>query len=150
MVSKSSIFFVIYKLKLCHVYVKKDVTFQIHRFGYTHIDGIKDVLKDYNLIYNYIRIIIFIIPNGLMLILPLKFLTETCGGTYIGQSGVIHSPGFPGSNYPDSSSCEWYLEGPTGHYLTLSYVNFSVQPSPECSVDYVEIREYNASGKARL
>lgn len=85
-----------------------------------------------------------------MLILSFKFLTETCGGTYIGQRGVIHSPGFPGSNYPDSSSCEWYLEGPTGHYLTLSYVNFSLQASPECSVDYVEIREYNASGKARI
>lgn len=25
------------------VYVKQDVTFQIHRFAYTHMDGIKDV-----------------------------------------------------------------------------------------------------------
>ncbi|XP_032366699.1 cubilin [Etheostoma spectabile] len=71
----------------------------------------------------------------------------TCGGTYIGQQGTIHSPGFPESNYPDSSSCEWYLEGPTGHYLTLSYGNFSLQTSAGCSADYVEIREYNASGR---
>lgn len=74
-------------------------------------------------------------------------ISGTCGGTYIGQKGVIQSPGFPQSNYPDSSSCEWYLEGPTGHYLTLSYGNFSLQPSSECSADFVEIREYNASGK---
>uniref|UniRef100_A0A8C4D9G2 Cubilin n=1 Tax=Dicentrarchus labrax TaxID=13489 RepID=A0A8C4D9G2_DICLA len=76
-----------------------------------------------------------------------KFSIATCGGTYIGQRGTIHSPGFPESNYPDSSSCEWYLEGPTGHYLTISYGNISLQTTPECSADYVEIREYNASGR---
>ncbi|XP_037612385.1 cubilin [Sebastes umbrosus] len=76
-----------------------------------------------------------------------KYSIATCGGTYIGQSGTIRSPGFPGSNYPDSSSCEWYLEGPTGHYLTLSYGDFSLQTSSGCSADYVEIREYNASGR---
>lgn len=59
---------------------------------------------------------------------------------------MIHSPGFPGSNYPDNSVCEWYLEGPTGHYLTLSYRNFSLQSTPECTADYVDIREYNSSG----
>uniref|UniRef100_A0A4W6F2P1 Cubilin n=1 Tax=Lates calcarifer TaxID=8187 RepID=A0A4W6F2P1_LATCA len=76
-----------------------------------------------------------------------KYSKATCSGTYIGQRGTIYSPGFPGSNYPDSSSCEWYLEGPTGHYLTLSYGNFSLQSTPGCTADYVEIREYNASGR---
>uniref|UniRef100_A0A3P8SX64 Cubilin n=1 Tax=Amphiprion percula TaxID=161767 RepID=A0A3P8SX64_AMPPE len=76
-----------------------------------------------------------------------KYSIAICGGTYIGQSGSLHSPGFPGSSYPDSSSCEWYLEGPTGHYLTLSYESFNLQTSPSCSNDYVEIREYNASGR---
>lgn len=73
--------------------------------------------------------------------------TATCGGTYIAQRGEIHSPGFPGSNYPDASSCEWYLVGPTGHYLTVLFGNFTLQSTPGCSADYVEIREYNASGK---
>lgn len=72
--------------------------------------------------------------------------TATCGGTYIGERGEIHSPGFPGSNYPDGSSCEWYLVGPTGHYLSLHFGNFSLQSTPACSADYVEIRESNASG----
>uniref|UniRef100_A0AAQ4PGY7 Cubilin n=1 Tax=Gasterosteus aculeatus aculeatus TaxID=481459 RepID=A0AAQ4PGY7_GASAC len=76
-----------------------------------------------------------------------KYSIATCGGTYIGQRGTIHSPGFPEANYPDSSSCEWYLEGPTGHYLTLSYGNLSLQTTQGCSADYVEIREYNASGR---
>jgi len=77
----------------------------------------------------------------------LQSLAATCGGTYIGQRGVIQSPGFPLSSYPSSSSCEWYLEGPTGHYLTLSYGNFSLQSSVGCTADYVEIKEYNASGE---
>uniref|UniRef100_A0A672HTS6 Cubilin (intrinsic factor-cobalamin receptor) n=1 Tax=Salarias fasciatus TaxID=181472 RepID=A0A672HTS6_SALFA len=76
-----------------------------------------------------------------------KFSIASCGGTYRGQSGAIHSPGFPQSNYPDGSVCEWYLEAPTGHYMTISYANFSLQNSPECSADYVDMREYNASGR---
>ncbi|MED6286585.1 hypothetical protein CHARACLAT_007536, partial [Characodon lateralis] len=71
----------------------------------------------------------------------------SCGGTYVGQSGEVQSPGFPGSNYPENSNCEWYLKGPTGHYLTLSYRNFSLQNSQGCAADYVEIREYNVSGR---
>ncbi|XP_054878715.1 cubilin isoform X1 [Poeciliopsis prolifica] len=76
-----------------------------------------------------------------------KYSIASCGGTYIGQTGEIHSPGFPGSNYPENSNCEWYLEGPTGHYLTLSYKNLTLQDSAGCAADYVEIREYNASGR---
>lgn len=72
--------------------------------------------------------------------------SATCGGTYFGQSGVIRSPGYPDSNYPDNSNCEWYLEGPTGHYLTLTYTALDLQSSSNCNNDYVEIREYNASG----
>ncbi|XP_063063043.1 cubilin [Engraulis encrasicolus] len=76
-----------------------------------------------------------------------KYSIATCGGTYTGQSGTIRSPGFPTANYPDSSSCEWYLEGPTGHYLTLTYNTLNLTSSTSCTSDYVEVREYNASGR---
>uniref|UniRef100_A0A3Q1IYA9 Uncharacterized protein n=1 Tax=Anabas testudineus TaxID=64144 RepID=A0A3Q1IYA9_ANATE len=76
-----------------------------------------------------------------------KYSIAICGGTYVGQSGSIQSPGFPASNYPDNSNCEWYLEAPTGHYLTLSYESFNLQNTAGCTADYVEIREYNASGR---
>ncbi|XP_026057290.1 cubilin-like [Carassius auratus] len=76
-----------------------------------------------------------------------KYSIATCGGTYIGQSGIIRSPGYPNSNYPDNSNCEWYLEGPTGHYLTFTYTALDLQSSSSCNNDYVEIREYNASGR---
>ncbi|KAJ8389047.1 hypothetical protein AAFF_G00124440 [Aldrovandia affinis] len=75
-----------------------------------------------------------------------KYSIATCGGTYTGQSGTIRSPGFPNEHYPDGSNCEWYLQGPTGHYLTLTFTALQLQMSPQCTSDYVEIREYNASG----
>uniref|UniRef100_A0A672RJ07 CUB domain-containing protein n=1 Tax=Sinocyclocheilus grahami TaxID=75366 RepID=A0A672RJ07_SINGR len=43
--------------------------------------------------------------------------------------GIIRSPGYPDSNYPDNSNCEWYLEGPTGNYLTLTYTTLDLQSS---------------------
>ncbi|XP_030624670.1 LOW QUALITY PROTEIN: cubilin [Chanos chanos] len=76
-----------------------------------------------------------------------KYSIAVCGGTYTGQSGTISSPGYPDSNYPDNSNCEWYLEGPTGHYLTLTFTALDLQSSTDCSSDYVEVREYNASGQ---
>ncbi|KAM4689065.1 cubilin [Discoglossus pictus] len=71
----------------------------------------------------------------------------SCGGTHYGQSGIIQSPGYPTHNYPDDSSCEWYFNGPTGHYLTITFEALDLQLSFDCSNDYVEIREYNASGR---
>ncbi|XP_069504454.1 cubilin [Ambystoma mexicanum] len=70
----------------------------------------------------------------------------TCGGTLTGRSGIIQSPGFPTSNYPNSFLCEWYLHGPTGHYLSISFETLDLQNSTGCVSDYVEIREYNGSG----
>uniref|UniRef100_W5MX16 Cubilin n=1 Tax=Lepisosteus oculatus TaxID=7918 RepID=W5MX16_LEPOC len=75
-----------------------------------------------------------------------KYSIATCGGRYVGQSGIIKSPGFPDSSYPDGSYCEWYLQGPTGHYLTLTYIAMDLQTSTDCSADHVEIRENNATG----
>ncbi|KAI1888819.1 hypothetical protein AGOR_G00172680 [Albula goreensis] len=76
-----------------------------------------------------------------------KYSIAICGGTFRGQSGTIRSPGYPDEHYPDGSNCEWFLEGPTGHYLTLTYSALDLQNSANCANDYVEIREYNASGR---
>ncbi|XP_069067650.1 cubilin [Pleurodeles waltl] len=70
----------------------------------------------------------------------------TCGGTLTGQNGIIQSPGYPTVNYPDNSLCEWFLHGPTGHFLSISFEILNLQGSQNCANDYVEIREYNASG----
>uniref|UniRef100_A0A8C3I7Z9 Cubilin n=1 Tax=Chrysemys picta bellii TaxID=8478 RepID=A0A8C3I7Z9_CHRPI len=75
-----------------------------------------------------------------------KYSRATCGGTVTGQNGVIESVGFPELHYQDNLLCEWLLQGPTGHYLTISLEGLDVQDSPACANDFVEIREYNASG----
>ncbi|XP_075684851.1 cubilin [Rhinoderma darwinii] len=76
-----------------------------------------------------------------------QFSIATCGGRHYGQSGIIQSPGYPTWNYPDSSLCEWFFNGPIGHYLILRFESLDLQNSSNCLSDYVEIREYNASGK---
>ncbi|KAG8443219.1 hypothetical protein GDO86_011865 [Hymenochirus boettgeri] len=75
------------------------------------------------------------------------YSVAVCGGTHFGQSGIIQSPGYPSQNYPDNSLCEWFLTGPTGHYLTIQLEVMDLQNSPNCSRDFVEVREYNSSGR---
>ncbi|XP_059827436.1 cubilin [Hypanus sabinus] len=75
-----------------------------------------------------------------------KYSIVTCGGKISAQSGTLQSPRFP-SLYPDNSHCEWFLEGPTGHYLTITFEVFNVENATNCTKDFVEIREHNASGR---
>ncbi|XP_029444624.1 cubilin [Rhinatrema bivittatum] len=70
-----------------------------------------------------------------------------CGGTMVGQSGTIQSPGYPTRNYPDNLLCEWYLHGLAGHFLIISFETLNLQDVPDCLSDYLELREYNASGR---
>ncbi|XP_067869413.1 cubilin isoform X2 [Heterodontus francisci] len=75
-----------------------------------------------------------------------KYSIAACGGVVSAQSGFLQSPGYP-SSYPDNSQCEWFLEGPEGHYLTITFEAFNLENTPDCTKDFVEIREYNASGR---
>ncbi|XP_061441668.1 cubilin [Rhineura floridana] len=75
-----------------------------------------------------------------------KYSTAICGGTLTGQNGLIESVGFPDLHYPDNLLCEWFLHGPAGHYLTISFEELNIQNSSECASDYLEIREHDASG----
>ncbi|XP_068094350.1 cubilin [Hyperolius riggenbachi] len=77
-----------------------------------------------------------------------RYSIARCGGTHFGQSGIIQSPGYSSKNYPDSSACEWYFTGPTGHYLTITLESMDLQNSTECVNDYIEIREYDPSGNS--
>uniref|UniRef100_A0A3B3YJS7 CUB domain-containing protein n=1 Tax=Poecilia mexicana TaxID=48701 RepID=A0A3B3YJS7_9TELE len=54
----------------------------------------------------------------------------SCGGTYIGQTGEIHSPGFPGSNYPKNSNFA------PNRRVTLIINDL---PSSSCRYDYVAV-----------
>lgn len=79
-------------------------------------------------------------PNN---ILP---FAAPCGGTVVGQTGIIESTGYPDLHYQDNLLCEWFLQGPWGHYLTIRLEGLDIQSSAGCTNDFLEIREYNASG----
>lgn len=64
----------------------------------------------------------------------------------IGQTGIIESMGYPELHYQDNLLCEWFLQGPRGHYLTIRLEGLDIQSSSECTNDFLEIREYNSSG----
>ncbi|XP_020662303.3 cubilin [Pogona vitticeps] len=75
-----------------------------------------------------------------------KYSKAVCGGTLTGQYGLIESVGFPDGHYPDNLLCEWVIQGPVGHYLTINFEALDIQNSTECMNDYLEIRERSASG----
>ncbi|XP_077993791.1 cubilin-like [Glandiceps talaboti] len=74
----------------------------------------------------------------------LTYSIATCGGTVSGEAGIITSPNYPG-NYDNNLECDWYIRGPTGHYLTFSFDAFSLAGSDAtCNTgDYLDIAERN-------
>ncbi|XP_049633697.1 cubilin [Suncus etruscus] len=75
-----------------------------------------------------------------------KYSIALCGGTVTGQSGVIETLGYPTQPYANHLFCEWHLEGPPGHYLTIHFETFDLQESSDCEKDFVEIWDGSTSG----
>ncbi|XP_041458355.1 cubilin-like [Lytechinus variegatus] len=71
----------------------------------------------------------------------MTYSTAVCGGSYSGTSGSFNSPNYP-NNYDSSSNCEWYITGPVGHYVTISFSAFNVIGSGDCATgDYIRIHD---------
>ncbi|XP_071826204.1 cubilin-like isoform X2 [Apostichopus japonicus] len=69
-----------------------------------------------------------------------------CGGMISGTSGTITSPGYP-DDYPDDVVCEWIFQGPIVHYLTIKFTSFALQPSTNCTNDFLAVYDgRNSSG----
>lgn len=72
----------------------------------------------------------------------------------MGSRGVLISPNYP-SSYEPNTRCVWTIRGPVGHYMNFQFTNLDL-PNPStiggnCStVDYVEIRERNATSKSPI
>lgn len=78
--------------------------------------------------------------------------TAKCGGTIIGPSGSIQSPQYPNS-YPNGVTCEWYIQGPTGHYLHFNFSSFTLGNTDltNCtSQDTLSFYDRDLSGKLCL
>jgi hypothetical protein len=68
-----------------------------------------------------------------------QFVCEACGGLYHSNSGNLTSPNFPG-NYPANTECLWDINAGNGYTILLTFdTNFTLQSSPGCANDYVEV-----------
>ncbi|MBZ3891922.1 Cubilin [Sciurus carolinensis] len=72
--------------------------------------------------------------------------TSVCGGTFHMAEGILDSPGYP-EVYPPNMECVWNIVSSPGNRLQLSFISFQLEDSQNCSRDFVEIREGNATGR---
>ena len=42
-------------------------------------------------------------------------------------SGVITSPNYPDSNYPENSDCTWHITAGVGETISISFTDFYVE-----------------------
>ena len=71
--------------------------------------------------------------------------TGICGGTFVQPQGTITSPNYPAS-YPSNQVCQWVIEVPINHYVTLSFEHLQLE---DCR-DKIIIRDYNSTGSLQL
>ncbi|XP_039305004.1 cubilin isoform X2 [Solenopsis invicta] len=67
-----------------------------------------------------------------------KSVPIQCGGKFTTVSGIIHSTDYP-QNYPHLQNCEWLLEVDSNHLVNLTFLDFDIEISANCSDDYVQI-----------
>ncbi|XP_040577951.1 cubilin [Lepeophtheirus salmonis] len=61
-----------------------------------------------------------------------------CGGKISAPNGQIHSPNYPNS-YDKEDDCFWSIETDPGHAIRLSFTDFDIMPTLNCSEGYVSI-----------
>lgn len=61
-----------------------------------------------------------------------------CGGRFTAPTGVIHSTNYP-NNYPATQNCEWLIQVPVNHLVNLTFSDFDIEDTENCTQDYVRI-----------
>ncbi|XP_037091346.1 cubilin-like [Pollicipes pollicipes] len=68
----------------------------------------------------------------------------TCGGTYYGRRGSLT---ISRNAYTTNRNCSYHIMGPSGHYMRLWFRTLDLESSPNCTRDYVEMRDFNSTGE---
>lgn len=67
----------------------------------------------------------------------------------IDNEGTIESPGFSANQpYPTQLTCKWFIIGPTGSTVSITFESFALEETKKCDYDYVTIEEM-CTGEAR-
>ncbi|XP_071514687.1 cubilin-like [Panulirus ornatus] len=61
-----------------------------------------------------------------------------CGGLFTAPQGSIHSPNYP-HLYDPHSDCVWTIRVNPQHVVVLNFSDFDVEPSTNCSYDYLSV-----------
>ena len=73
-----------------------------------------------------------------------------CGSTLTALNGTIQTPGYP-ANYKKSHRCQWLIQVPANHVVSLEFLDFRLEDTPscrDCTCDRVEVSELLANGNA--
>ncbi|XP_073459947.1 astacin-like metalloendopeptidase [Aquarana catesbeiana] len=76
-----------------------------------------------------------------------SYSSVTYGGTFTTNGGTVVSPNYP-SSYPNNVNCTYIIIAPPQNQVMLTFSDFGLESSPQCSNDYLEIRDggnHNAS-----
>jgi hypothetical protein len=67
-------------------------------------------------------------------------ILTACGGALNGTNGTLTSPNYP-DTYTNGGNCEWTLavEGEGMRMVTLTFLTFNLQYSPNCFSDSLEV-----------
>ncbi|XP_057322591.1 bone morphogenetic protein 1 homolog [Microplitis mediator] len=63
-----------------------------------------------------------------------------CGGALLEPSGSFRSPINPNRSLVGVERCEWRIRAAEGERIELFIMSLSIYESPDCAVDYLEIR----------
>lgn len=55
-----------------------------------------------------------------------------------------------GDGYGTNKHCGYHVIGPSGHAMRLWFRSLDLERSPNCSRDYVEIRDFNSTGESQM
>ncbi|KZC14141.1 Cubilin [Dufourea novaeangliae] len=67
-----------------------------------------------------------------------KSVPILCGGKFTADAGFIHSTNYP-QNYPPKQNCEWLLQVNPNYLVNVTFLDFDLEASVNCTDDYVQI-----------
>ncbi|XP_066564974.1 procollagen C-endopeptidase enhancer 2b [Amia ocellicauda] len=77
---------------------------------------------------------------------PQRRTAFTCGGEFIGDSGIIGSEGYPGV-YPPNTKCVWKITVPEGKVAVLRFRFIDLESDSLCRYDFVDVYSGQANGQ---
>ena len=66
------------------------------------------------------------------------------GFHFSGHHGVFDDDSGPSANYGPNINCSYYITVPDNHIMSLKFLSLSIEPSPGCVFDYLNIWDVDA------